>query len=75
MNGLFTCLCFEYFTLDTYDVAYVKLLEICVWFFTNAVSCYINLNIARLILHVTEGCLTHNTLRHHTSCDGNGLAL
>ena len=70
MNGNLTLLGSEHFTLNANDIAHIEFLEICVELFTEAVTCHIALDVARKILHIAEGCLTHDTLRHQTACDG-----
>ena len=75
MDGHLAGLGAEYLTLDTNDIAHIIFLEISIGLFTNAVSCHIRLNIAGEILHVAERRLTHNTFRHHTSCNTNNFTL
>ena len=74
MYGGLAGLGLEDFTLDTYDIAHIVLLEIRIGLFTDAVSSHIYLDIAGQILYITEGCLTHDTFGHHTSGDADGLA-
>ena len=67
MNRDLTCLCTECISLHTIDISNVRLLEICIAFFTDCISCNIDLNISLQILNVTERRFTHNALEHHTS--------
>ena len=67
MNGNLTRLCTECISLHTIDISNVRLLEVCIAFFTDYISCNIDLNISLQILNVTERRFTHDTLEHHTS--------
>ena len=65
----------EHFAGDADDIADIIFLEILILFLAHVVSGHVALDIALQILHVAEGSLTHDTLGHHTSGDGYGLAL
>ena len=75
MNTDFACLCFEDLTLETYNIADIKLFEILIGVLAHVIPCNVCLNGTLLILNVAEGCFTHYTLGHHTSGNRNGLAV
>ncbi len=73
MNGNLAGLRLKYDALDTDDITDIQLLECLVGFFAHAVTCNVALNAALKILHIAEGCFTHDTFGHHTSCNPHGL--
>ena len=57
MYGGLAGLGLEDFTLDTYDIAHIVLLEIRIGLFTDAVSSHIYLDIAGQILYIQKDAL------------------
>ena len=71
MDRNFTGFCTENVTLHTVNVSDIRLLKICIILLTYSISCYIYLNLTLKVLNVTERSLSHNTLKKHTTGNGN----
>ena len=69
MDRDLTSSCSESKTFQSEDITDIRFLEICIRFFSDRISCYIDLNIALQVLDITERSFTHDTLEHHTSGD------
>ena len=67
MNGNLAHHCTEYIAFDAHNITDIVFLEVRIGLFTDAVSGNIDLNVAGLILNITERSLAHNTLAHQTS--------
>ena len=74
-NRDFACICTEHFAFDSDDIADVKALEILILVLADAVARDVGLNVALEILNVTERSLSHNTLRHHSTRNGDRFTL
>ena len=74
MNTDLTGLGLEYEALYADDVADVQFLKSVVGFLTQVISGGIDLDRAVSVLDVSEGCLAHLALEHHTAGNGHVLA-
>ena len=75
MNRNLSGLGLKHFAFDPDNIADIQFFEIFIKFFTQIVSGYIGLDRSLQILDTAERGFSHNTLGHHTSCQGNLFAL
>ena len=71
MYGDLAGLCPEYVSLNTHDITDVHPLECLICILSQFIPGHIQLDISFQILQISEGCLTHDTLGHETSGDGD----
>ena len=71
MNGDLAGLCPEYISLNAHDIADVHPLKGLICILSQLIPGHVQLDIPLKILQISEGCLTHDTLGHETSCDGD----
>ena len=69
MDRDFACSCSESKAFQTENITDIRFFEICIGFFSDCISCHIDLNIALQILNITERSLAHDTFEHHTTGD------
>ena len=75
MYGDLACLCLKYLADNADNIADIVGFEPLVIFLTYVISLDICLNTTLLVLNINKRSLTHDTLAHNSSCDGNLLVL